>query len=106
MFVVAGTVSAMAGIVLQRRFTPSTPTRAPAGAGARPPQQRRAPSGDPVRPAVHQARARHRPAGTPSVEARLDILLVLLLTVPVYVFNVVGGHFRCPGAPASPGLPG
>ncbi|MBA2626187.1 MAG: magnesium transporter [Acidimicrobiia bacterium] len=45
------------------------------------------------------------PRAAPNREARLDILLVFLLAVPVYLFNAVGAHLvaRVVGA-ASPGV--
>jgi len=45
------------------------------------------------------------PSGTPNREARHDITLILLLAVPVYVFNGFGAHWvaRALGQ-ASPGL--
>jgi len=105
--VVAGTVSAMAGIVLEGRFSsfdryPALLVLVPAhlsSAGAL--------------GGILSGRLSSKLVlgivpvrGTPSREARLDILLVLLLTVPVYVFNAVGAHFvaRALGE-ASPGLP-
>ena len=105
--VVAGTVSAMAGIVLEGRFSsfdryPALLVLVPAhlsSAGALGGILSGRLSSKLVLGIVPSR-------GTPSREARLDILLVLLLTVPVYVFNAVGAHFvaRALGE-ASPGLP-
>jgi mgtE-like transporter len=105
--VVAGTVSAMAGIVLEGRFSsfdryPALLVLVPAhlsSAGAL--------------GGILSGRLSSKLVlgivplrGTPSREARLDILLVLLLAVPVYVFNAAGAHIvaRALGE-ASPGLP-
>jgi mgtE-like transporter len=105
--VVAGTVSAMAGIVLEGRFSsfdryPALLVLVPAhlsSAGALGGILSGRLSSKLVLGIVPSR-------GTPSREARLDILLVLLLTVPVYVFNAVGAHLvaRVLGE-ASPGMP-
>jgi mgtE-like transporter len=104
--IVAGTVSAMAGIVLEGRFSsfdryPALLVLVPAhlsSAGALGGILSGRLSSKLVLGIV-PSRA------TPSREARLDILLVLLLAVPVYVFNAVGAHVvaRVLGE-ASPGV--
>jgi mgtE-like transporter len=104
--VVAGTVSAMAGIVLEGRFAsfdryPALLVLVPAhlsSAGALGGILSGRLSSKLVLGIV-PSRA------TPSREARLDILLVVLLAVPVYVFNAVGAHVvaRVLGE-ASPGV--
>jgi mgtE-like transporter len=91
--VVAGTVSAMAGIVLEGRF--SSFDRYPALLVLVPAHLSSAGALGGIlagRLASKLVLGIVPSRATPSREARLDIGLVLLLAVPVYAFNAVGAH--------------
>jgi mgtE-like transporter len=103
---VAGTVSAMAGIVLEGRF--SSFDRYPALLVLVPAHLSSAGALGGIlsgRLASKLVLGIVPSRATPSREARLDILLVLVLAVPVYVFNALGAHVvaRLLGE-ASPGV--
>jgi mgtE-like transporter len=104
--IVAGTVSAMAGIVLEGRF--SSFDRYPALLVLVPAHLSSAGALGGIlcgRLASKLVLGIVPSRATPSREARLDIGLVLLLAVPVYAFNAIGAHLvaRALGE-ASPGV--
>ena len=104
--VVAGLVSSLAGVALERRLGTFSALPGAADPRARPPLQRGRARRHPVRPASSQLLlGLAPPTAVPSRAARRDLWFVAGLSLPVFVANGAGAHLvaRLLGE-ASPGL--